>query len=83
MQADKEFIYTKQDYKFLKQLAEQSGGEYYRAADYKKLKDDLPVYKRMQRYSAAFELWNRFWVLILIIGLLALEWFIRKRKGLA
>ena len=83
MAVNKEFLYTKQDYRFLKQLAEQSGGKYYSELDYRNLTDELPVYKRMQRYSVSFELWNKFIVLVLIIISLTVEWFIRKRKGLA
>ena len=42
--------------------------------------DLLP--KNIQR-EESIELWHRLSVLILILFMLSLEWFIRKRKGLA
>ena len=66
----------------LQQLAEKTGGFYTRIGDLeslpKKIKDiEERVFTNQER-----DLWNTPIILILAVGLLGAEWFLRKRRGL-
>jgi hypothetical protein len=65
----------------LRQVAELSGGKYHDFKDSRKVLDDLggmarsrqtPIDERME------DLWDRAWVLLFLVGLLAGEWVCRK-----
>ena len=47
------------------------------------IKKVLPKTNKIQNQTITYELWNKLPMLLLIILLLSIEWFIRKRKGLA
>jgi hypothetical protein len=83
MPVNREFLKTKQDVPFLKKLAEKSGGKYFHENEAEKIKDVINIRPEIKAESTTIELWNRMPVLLAIIFLLSLEWFIRKRKGLA
>jgi hypothetical protein len=78
-----EFTYTRQDYRLLKKLAEKSGGKYFNSSDASNLPNSLNLSSKLVREEETFELWNKLPMLLSIILLLCVEWFIRKRKGLA
>jgi hypothetical protein len=78
-----EFTYTRQDYRFLKALAEKSGGKYFSEQDAGQLLDHLDISSRLVREEETFDIWNKLPMLLVIIILLSIEWFFRKRKGLA
>jgi hypothetical protein len=78
-----EFTYTRQDYRLLKKLAEKSGGKYFNSPDASELPNSLNLSSKLVREEETFELWNKLPMLLAIILLLCVEWFIRKRKGLA
>jgi hypothetical protein len=80
---NREFINTQQNYRFLNRLAEKTGGKYFSEANARDLVNYLKFKPKFSRESKTFELWNRLPILLVIIFLLSLEWFIRKRKGLA
>ncbi len=68
---------------FLRAMAERTGGEYVENADnWRSLIDRIPqpetVIEREHRRFWA----SRFWVLCCLIGMLAVEWFVRQRQGL-
>lgn len=71
------------DRTYLKKLAESSGGRMLEAAEVKpfiaSLKDALRPGEARHRLVS---LWDRAWVLYLIISLLALDWYLRRRWGL-
>jgi len=79
---NREFLNTKQNYRFLKRLAEKSGGKYFDEKDASHLINSLNLKPEIRRESETVELWNRLPFLLIIIVLLCLEWFIRKRKDL-
>jgi len=83
VQVNKELIYTKQDYELLQKLARSTSGEYFNYDNYKQVTDLLPKANKIQNQTKSFDLWNKLPVLLLIILLFTIEWFIRKRKGLA
>lgn len=68
-------------------LAAESGsaerpGKFYREEDLHKLPDEVkPQFAKFSRREEVI-LWNR-WALFLLIGLLSLEWFLRKFSGLS
>jgi hypothetical protein len=78
-----EFLYTKQDYRLLQLIAEKSGGKYFHERQADQLINHLDLKRKTVSVEKTFELWNKMFILLAIIFLLSLEWFIRKRKGLA
>jgi hypothetical protein len=82
---DLEALNTVADHHLLYQLAKETGGKSYYPADLNLLADDIlgrddirPVIYTHKKYE---DLLNKGWVLALIIGLLTMEWFLRKRAG--
>ncbi len=80
---NREFMYTNQNYLYLKQLSEKFNGKYYHEDQSEDLLSDLDLTPNRQRTEETMELWHMMIMLIIIICLLTLEWFIRKRLGLA
>jgi len=80
---NREFLTTRQNYRFLKRLSEKTGGEYFNETEAGNLVNSLNLKPELKRESETFELWNRWPFLLVIIILLSLEWFIRKKKDLA
>lgn len=80
---EKEFLYTRQNTHLLKNLARKTGGEYYQISSMENLYPVLPDPYRTQTIRKEIEIWNRFFVLIVIILLFSIEWIIRKQKNLA
>lgn len=80
---NREFLNTRQNHRFLKRLAEKTGGKYFDEKEVNDLINYLNLKPEIRRESEIVELWNRLPFLLIIIFLLCLEWFIRKRKDLA
>jgi hypothetical protein len=81
-----EFQETRMNRLLLQQIAERTGGRYYDAGTIATLPQDvasLPGFQPRQVVrSSEIELWNRAWMLAVIVLLLASEWFLRKRNGM-
>lgn len=82
---DLEALNTVADHHLLFQLADGSGGKMVYPSDLDLLAENIlaredirPVTYTRKKYE---DLLNKGWVLALIIGLLTLEWFLRKRAG--
>ena len=82
---DLEALNTVADHHLLFQLAEGSGGIMFYPSDLNQLSENIleredirPVTYTRKKYE---DLLNKGWVLALIIGLLTMEWFLRKRAG--
>jgi hypothetical protein len=82
---DLEALNTVADHHLLYQLAEESGGAMFYPAETGRLaqsildrEDIRPVTYTRKKYE---DLLNKGWLFALITGLLALEWFLRKRAG--
>ena len=80
---NREFMFTNQNYTFLQQLSEKFNGKYYHENIAKDLPDDLDLSPKRERQELTVELWHKMAILIIILILLSVEWFIRKRLGLA
>lgn len=66
----------------LRKLAEATGGAFYREEDLHKLPDAVkPQYVPVTTRTETV-LWNR-WAMIVLVGLLTLEWVVRKFNGLS
>jgi hypothetical protein len=81
-----EKIDTRMRQDFLKSLAKSTDGEYYSIGNYsgliKKLKDINRVSTKENITKNELQLWSNKWMLLIIIFLLAAEWFLRKRTGM-
>ena len=68
----------------MERAAEETQGRFYTVADAERLLGDLPTGTRVSLSGAQPPqlLWNRPAVLVLALGLLGAEWFLRKRKHL-
>ncbi len=77
--------FTNANWKKLKSIANNTGGKPYLANEQNKLVKDLmedSQYYTVQNSSIKSEsIINWLWILLLIVGLLSLEWFVRKYHG--
>ncbi len=80
-----ESIETRANHTLLRQLSANSNGKFYALADYKKL--ILDINKREDIVDISYQektyddLLDFVWLLLLIVVLLSLEWFLRRRFG--
>ncbi len=81
-----EFSDTKMNKTLLQQIAAASGGAYADASRFDQLLrvvQSRPAMKpEAQATTSEFELWNKPWLLSLIVLLFGVEWFVRKRSGM-
>jgi hypothetical protein len=81
-----EFLETRMNKSLLQQLAARTGGTYYDPAELGRLPADLAALPEYQARDVAtarsFELWNRGWMLALMLAVFSVEWFLRKRNGM-
>ena len=79
---DREFADPRLNEGFLRRAARESGGRYVRAADAARLMAWLQEAARQNRAPVPDDLWDKPWVLGLLVLLLSLEWGLRRRWGL-
>jgi uncharacterized membrane protein len=72
-----------QNRELLKRIASETGGGYYTTSQVNKLVDDLVHSESASSIRQSYDLWDMPINFLLVVGLAAGEWFIRKRKGLA
>jgi uncharacterized membrane protein len=72
-----------QNRELLKRVANDTGGQYYAASRADELIEDLTHTEGAGSVRVTYDLWDMPINFLLVIGLAAGEWFIRKRKGLA
>ena len=77
-----EMLDTRQQANILSGVAEASGGRYVPASGADTLLAALDFPLREVEHYREIPLWNRAMMLWIIIGVLGLEWFIRKRSGM-
>jgi uncharacterized membrane protein len=66
----------------LRQIAAQSGGQFFREEEIKTLVERLKPLSQGRVVESDTALWQSFWWFVPVILLLAIEWFLRKRAGL-
>ena len=66
----------------LKKLASETNGAYFAIADAEALPENVAKIQNSVFVDAERELWSHPLILIMVVGLLGTEWFLRKRIGL-
>jgi hypothetical protein len=67
----------------LRRAADQTRGRFYRITEVDRLLGDLPPGHQVPIESLPPEvLWNKWWLLLSLLGLIVSEWMLRKRKGM-
>jgi hypothetical protein len=66
----------------LQQMSRASSGEFYREEDARKLVEKLEPMSKGRIEESETILWQSWWWFVPIIGLLTVEWLLRKRSGL-
>ena len=81
-----EFNNIRMNADILRQIAYKAGGNFYTTNDFngvvEKIKNDANFIPAEVTYKSEFQLWNIYYTLILLILLLSIEWFIRKKSGM-
>ena len=77
-----EFVSTRMREGLLQKMAQVSGGKYYTSAQIEKMSNELHFPPQQLQQTREINLWNKWLVLLLFIGLLVVEWSIRRRKGM-
>jgi len=67
----------------LRRIAEETGGRYYTPATLRTLPEDVSFTESGATVVEYRDLWDMPIVLVLLVGLLSLEWSLRRRRGLA
>jgi hypothetical protein len=66
----------------LTRLAEETGGGYYSPGTLDELPGEFELKWTRRTVAREFEVWNSPWLLVGFVGLVSLEWTLRRRKGL-
>ena len=80
---DAEYFDAAQRAPLLKRIAEETGGRYYTPATVSSLPEDVTYLGRGVTATREMDLWDMPVVLLLLVGLIGSEWFLRRRRGLA
>jgi uncharacterized membrane protein len=78
-----EYINAGMDADLLHRIADESGGNFYIDKHVDRLIDDLERLQKATKVDIAQDIWDMPLVLFLLFGLLAMEWLIRRRKGMS
>jgi hypothetical protein len=77
-----EFLNTTMNAPLLRTVAAQSGGIFATAGTFGQMAEQLRFPSKVHTASWEVPIWNRAWLLWVFIGLLSIEWIIRKRSGM-
>lgn len=69
--------------KFLKRMADISGGKYFHQTEAENLPDEISVMQSNYSKLVEYDLWDMPVFFLLVIGLLAIEWYVRRSRGLS
>ncbi|HKX27972.1 MAG TPA: hypothetical protein VJ302_09790, partial [Blastocatellia bacterium] len=79
----REFHDAAQNVELLKRIAAETGGKYYPLNNAQDLLDEITMLEGKNSERVSKDLWDMPINFMLLIGLASVEWFLRKRKGLA
>jgi hypothetical protein len=86
-ESEVEFLNTRMDVKLLREIAQKTGGEFLTPDEIDnlpKIISSLPDFKpAVVERRREYILWSRIEPLLIVVILLSIEWFLRKRYGLA
>ncbi len=71
------------DIPLLKKIAKDSNGMYLSLNELNKIKDKLKVKNKKVNIKEEISLWNNWIILLILISLLSIEWWLRKKEGLS
>ena len=74
-----ELLHTVMNEKLLRAVAAESAGQYFTPADFSDIEKQLHFQPLSVEEKKEIQLWNKIVILFVLVGLLTLEWFIRKR----
>jgi len=77
-----ENLYIRQNQPFLQRLCEETGGQYFNLQDFASLPQAVQTDRVRIESKEETELWDRYWMLLLVTALLVTEWALRKRHNL-
>jgi hypothetical protein len=78
-----EFARPEMDSAALAAAAAATHGKFFTIADADRLRDELPIGRRVPLENLPpIPIWNRWWLLTAFLSCLTLEWILRKRKGM-
>lgn len=77
-----EFRRPAADPAFLARLSAESGGRFYPAAEAGRLLDELQIQGIASEEVVTLDIWDSPWFFVAFVGLLASEWFLRRRRGM-
>ena len=85
-QVNVEFLETKMNKQLLEQIAYRTGGAYRDLVEAAEISHDLSAGKAFETkeltQASELELWNWKYLAAVVITLLCIEWFLRKRNGM-
>jgi len=70
------------DQELLKQIAMNSGGEFYREEDTRDLTETLKLLSEGKVMQSDTALWQSYWWFTIVVGLITIEWILRKKAGM-
>lgn len=79
---DLELDYPSADYDFLKELSAITGGLSVVPEEVDGLLERLKESKSNLTRVQSITLWDNWWLLLVFVGLMSVEWFLRKKRGL-
>ncbi|MFO7890636.1 MAG: FixH family protein [bacterium] len=77
-----EFVNTRADFDILKNISSISGGKFFNKNNLDSLNHYIQFEPEQVELSKELELFQSPWILSLIIFILSVDWFLRKRKGM-
>jgi hypothetical protein len=77
-----ETLYIHQNQAFLRRLCEETSGQYFDFQDFAKLPEAVARETMQIERIEQTELWDNYWMLLLVAALLITEWALRKRLNL-
>lgn len=79
----RELFDAAQNVALLRRIAAETGGQYYPIGEAQKLVNDITMLEGKNSERVSHDLWDMPINFLIVIGLAAAEWFLRKREGLA
>ena len=79
----REYINAQSDWDVLERISSESKGAFFALSDVDQLQEVIRQTPNALMRERTIDLWNNKWVFILLIVLMSLDWFLRRRKGLS
>ncbi|MFW6162183.1 MAG: glutamine amidotransferase [Planctomycetota bacterium] len=77
-----EMTETDPDRELLEAVARRSGGEYFEPENASQIPDRIPIETRTNTWTETREVWNRWEVFLIFLGLVSAEWVVRRSRQL-